>query len=282
MALFQEKSQKKSLIITISIYSLLILTLFFFGLTYLDPPLEGGIAVNFGDSEIGHGDTQPLTLPKTEPQQEVKQQESVPEEESTPEEPEAEEIVTQETEDAPVINEKKETKKETPKKEVKKEEKEEKVPEKKPDPKPDKSTTDALENILSGNKNQGTGNQGEGDDAYGGDKGDPSGDPNASSYYGQGKGLDGDGNYLLGNRKALNKQKYTPECNESGVVVVEIKVNQNGEVVQATPGVKGTTNTSSCLLNPAKRAALDTKFNADANAPSVQTGKIIYEFKLSE
>lgn len=94
--------------------------------------------------------------------------------------------------------------------------------------------------------------------------------------------MDGDGNYRLGGRQALVKKKYTQECNESGTVVVEIKVNQQGTVTQAKPGVRGTTNTNSCLLDPARRAALETKFNTDAKAPSVQTGYIIYEFKLSE
>src|SRR5690606_18885802 len=56
----------------------------------------------------------------------------------------------------------------------------------------------------------------------------------------------------------------------------------NGKVVSATPGVRGTTNNSRCLTDPAKRAALATKFNADENAPAKQSGKIIYKFSLSE
>ena len=115
-----------------------------------------------------------------------------------------------------------------------------------------------------------------------GEKGKPNGDPNASSYYGTGKGLDGDGNYLLGGRKALNKAKYLQDCNEAGKVVVSIEVDRSGNVISATPGVRGTTNNSRCLLEPAKRAALATKFNSDANAPAKQIGKIIYNFKLSE
>lgn len=291
MSMFKEKSEKKSLVITIVINTALILALLFFGLTYMDPPEEGGIAINFGTAEVGAGNTQPTTPVKTTPAEETDQQEeSSPEETTTPQESEPdkttiEEAVTQEAEDAPVI---KEEEKKQAEEEVK-EKTEEKVteeieekPEKKPDPKPEKSTSDALENILNGKNQDGETTQGEGNDNAAGDKGDPSGDPNAASYYGQGEGLDGDGNYRLGGRKALNKKKYTQECNESGTVVVEIKVNQQGQVIQAKPGVKGTTNTSSCLLTPAKRAALDTKFNSDANAPSVQTGYIVYEFKLSE
>jgi len=279
MALFQEKSEKKSLVITVIINTVLILLLFFFGLTYMDPPEEGGIAINFGTSEVVSGDTQPNTPVESSPTEE-----NTPEESAEPEDSPEEESITQDIEDAPVIDDAEEKEKEENKNEEEKNEEVEKEaePEPEPDPEPDKSTSDALKNILSGKEQEGESSKGEGDDNQAGDKGDPSGDPNASSYYGKGEGLDGDGNYRLGGRKALNKEKFTQECNESGIVVVEIKVNRNGEVIQAKPGVKGTTNTSSCLLNPAKRAAEATKFNPDSKAPSVQTGEIIYEFKLSE
>ena len=154
--------------------------------------------------------------------------------------------------------------------------------EKKPNPKPDQSTSDALSSLINGPKSDGVDKAGEGDDQNPGDKGDPAGDPNSKSYYGNGKGLDGDGNYLLGGRKALNKKKFIQDCNEAGTVVVSIEVDRNGKVINATPGVRGTTNNSKCLLEPAKRAALATKFNKDAKAPSKQIGKIIYRFSLSE
>ena len=195
-----------------------------------------------------------------------------------------EEVVTQDAEDAPVI-------KNEPKKEIKKpvtEQPKEKPVEKpkeevkKPDPKPDKSTTDALSSILNGPKSTGTERGGEGDTNQAGDKGDPSGDPNASSYYGTGKGLDGDGNYQLGGRKALSKPKRVQECNEAGIVVVSIEVDRNGNVIKAVPGVRGTTNNSRCLLEPAKAAALATRFNPDDNAPTRQIGKIVYRFSLSD
>ena len=128
----------------------------------------------------------------------------------------------------------------------------------------------------------GTTKGGEGNDEDSGDKGDPNGDPNAKSYYGTGKGLDGDGNYLLGGRKALNKQKFIQDCNEAGTVVVSIEVDRNGKVISATPGVRGTTNNSKCLLDPAKRAAMTTRFNSDEKAPAKQIVKIIYRFSLSQ
>lgn len=270
MAFLDTEHKRKSFRITSVIYILIILLLFVVGLTYLDPPLEEGIAVNFGTMDVGGGNVQPTEAVKTAP----KQTQTNP----TPTQTNdiQEEVVTQDNVDAPVI---KDEKKPTDTKQTPKETKKEVV--KKPDPKPDKSTTDALSSILNGPKTNGTAQGGEGPDATGGDKGDPNGDPNAKSYYGTGKGLDGDGNYRLGGRKALNKEIFVQDCNEAGTVVVDIEVDRNGRVISAIPGVRGTTNNSACLLDPAKRAALATRFNSDDKAPSKQIGQIIYKFKLS-
>lgn len=258
--------------ITVVLHVLLLLLLFFFGFTYLDPPPENGIAVNFGTTDYGKGKIQPTEKIKTAPKQTTP--EPVPETKTEIKE----EVVTQDTEDAPVIKKEKKKKvevKETPKKEPVKE-----VP-KKVEPTPDKSTKDALSSLINGPKNDGKAEGGEGDDEKSGDKGDPNGDPNAKSYYGNGIGLDGDGNYMLGGRSALKKAKETQKCNEAGKVVVSIEVDRNGKVISATPGVRGTTNNSRCLLEPAKRAALATKFNSDSKAPAKQIGKIVYNFTLS-
>ena len=121
---------------------------------------------------------------------------------------------------------------------------------------------------------------GEGDDNQAGDKGKVTGDPNASGYYGIGGDGSG-GNYRLSNRNALNRPEPDYPCNEEGKVVKPISIDQSGNVVSAEPGAKGTTNSASCLLNEAKKAALKTKFNPDNNAPSKQVGAIIYNFSLS-
>ncbi|GAB2777875.1 hypothetical protein GCM10010465_25580 [Actinomadura fibrosa] len=259
--------------ITVTLHVLLILLLLFFGFTYLDPPPENGIAINFGTSEVGSGAEQPVEEIKSAPQK------TTPE--VTPVETNIkEEVVTQEVVEAPVVEKKK---KEEPVKQPEKPVKEEvKEQVKKPDPKPDKSTTDALSSILNGPERDGKATGGEGNDTQAGDKGSPDGDPNAKAYYGSGKGLDGDGNYRLGGRKALSKEKFQQDCNEAGVVVVKIKVDRSGKVISAEPGVKGTTNGAACLYDPAKRAAMATRFNSDSNAPAVQEGTIVYYFKLSE
>jgi len=264
--------KKKSMTITVILHVVILVLLFYIGMTYLDPPPENGIAVNFGTTDEGSGNIQPLEKIQSAPKK------NTPPPVTQPKSEIKEDVVTQDNEDAPVIKkeEKKVEQKETPVKEKPKE-----IP-KKPDPKPDKSTSDALSSLINGPKSDGTAKGGEGNDNKPGDKGNPDGDPNASSYYGTGKGLDGDGNYLLGGRKALNKEKFVQDCNEAGTVVVSIEVDRSGNVIKATPGVRGTTNNSKCLLDPAKRAALATRFNSDNKAPAKQIGKIIYRFTLSE
>lgn len=97
--------------------------------------------------------------------------------------------------------------------------------------------------------------------------------------HGDGRG-DGIG-YSLDGRSATVKAipKYT--CNEIGTVVVEVWVDQVGNTVEARAGVKGTTNTANCLLEQAKIAALQTKWQANDKAPAKQVGKIVYQFKLN-
>ena len=276
MRLLNTKHKQKSMAITLVLHVMILLLFFYVGLSYLDPPPENGIAVNFGTMDAGSENVQPKEKIKTAPKQ------TRPEPVKAQKAEIKEEVVSQDIEEAPVI--KKEEKKDVIKEVVKVVSKKEpkKEVKKKPDPKPDQSTSDALSSLINGPKYDGVDKAGEGDDQKPGDKGDPTGDPNSKSYYGNGKGLDGDGNYLLGGRKALYKKKFVQDCNEAGTVVVSIEVDRNGKVINATPGVRGTTNNSKCLLEPAKRAALATKFNKDAKAPSKQIGKIIYRFSLSE
>ncbi len=291
------RHKRKSFVLTLLLHIGLIFLLFYLSLNYIVPEEESGIAVNFGTTAVGSGKIQPNKPIKTSPKNTTPETSSntpQPQEDS----PEIKEkVVTQEIEDAPVIDQKKKKPKKKVEKPKKKPEKtteqktventaketpKKKIEEKKPDPKPDKSTLDILNSFSNGPKNDGKAKGGEGNDQSPGDKGSPNGDPNAKSYYGNGQGLDGDGNYRLGGRKALNKEKFVQDCNESGIVVVKIEVNQSGKVIRATPGVKGTTNSASCLMEPAKRAALATRFNNDPNAPVKQVGTIIYQFKLSE
>ena len=119
----------------------------------------------------------------------------------------------------------------------------------------------------------------EGNGKRGGNKGAIEGDPNAEAYEGGGIGEDGTA-YQLGGRKANVKPK--PQGNQvEGKVVVAITVDRLGNVINAIPGVKGSTTLDGQLLKRAKNAALKTKFAPKESAPTNQQGKIIYSFRLN-
>jgi outer membrane biosynthesis protein TonB len=275
MSVLDTKHKRKSAVITAIILMLLVFGIFNYGMQYLDPPEEYGLAINFGNSEVGSGEpvrkTKKVSTPKV-----VERQKVVEEVKEVPKEIIKEEIITDDTaKDVPVVEKVKEVKKEPVKEVVKKE-----IPKEVPKPKPSKETQDALNNLLNGNSSDGK-TKGEGDDKVTGVKGKENGDLDSNKYYGN-TGSGSGGNYNLAGRKALSKPKEQPDCEEEGIVVVRITVDKNGKVVSAIAGVKGTTNTAACLLKPAREAALKTKWNSDSKAPSKQTGTIIYKFSLSK
>ena len=307
MGFLNTKHERKSATITTILGVIILFLIFTFGLTYFDPPQEFGIAVNFGTTDFGSGNIQPKEALKPA-QQEIQKQEEVVEEEileeerveeqiessQTPNEP-AENVITQNNEEAIAIKKQEEARKKNEADRIAKEKKKEedrkaeierkkvaeqkRIAKEKSEKAAKRKNLDALMGGFSDGDGKDTG--GEGDDNKAGDKGKITGDPNASGYYGNGGGGSG-GNYRLGNRKALTKPKPTYDCNEEGKVFVSISVDNSGKVISAQPGVKGTTNSASCLLTRAKEAALRTKFNIDNNAPSKQIGIIIYNFSLSE
>ena len=87
-----------------------------------------------------------------------------------------------------------------------------------------------------------------------------------------------DGYILTDNRLALFKVKPKYLCQESGTVVVRVWVNREGITIKAEAGIRGTTESSSCLLQEAKAAALKTKWTPYFNAPEIQLGQITYNF----
>lgn len=276
MSVLNTTHKRKSAVITAAILILLLFGIFNFGMQYLDPPIEYGLAINFGNSEVGSGEPVEKTKAQATPQQEEVEEEIIEEQvEEVPQESIQEEVITDDAaKDVPVVEkteEKKEVVKETPK-EIK--------PKEKPKPKPSKETTDALNSLLNGTSKDGE-TKGEGDDDKSGVKGTKKGDPNSNKYYGN-SGSGSGGNYNLAGRKALSKPVEKPNCEEEGTVVVSIEVGQDGMVKKAVAGARGTTNSAPCLFKAAEKAALKTKWNADGKAPSKQRGTIIYKFSLSQ
>ena len=240
--------------------------------------------VNFGTLAQGSGKVQPKKSVQTveqvvDPPQEIEEKEAnTPPQEKTPEP--IEEVLT-EKESTVAIPEKKEEKKNVQPVE-KKPETEIKTEPVKEVPKISEATKSVVSNLLKNKTEEGEDTQGEGDDLTQGDKGKLEGNPYSSSYYnnlglgGQGKG------YGLNGRNLQSNGKVIQDCNQEGKVVVRITVNNRGDVIQAEPGVKGSTNTHPCLLEPAKKTALLHKWFPDNKAPAEQIGFVVIQFKLGE
>ena len=144
------------------------------------------------------------------------------------------------------------------------------------------ATKNVVSNLLKNKTQQGEVIEGEGGDVIAGDKGKQTGDLYSSSYYNT-AGLGGKGKgYGLNGRNLQSNGKVVQECNQEGIVVVRITVNNQGNVVFAEPGVKGSTNTHPCLLEPAKKTALLHKWYSDTKAPLEQVGFVVIQFKLGE
>lgn len=274
--------ERKSALLTAIIAVLLLLIFSLIGLRYFDPPIRYGIEVNFGTSSQGSGKVQPKELVAPPPLQATKASSSPPIEKAETK------VLTQKEASIPVVKKEIKTppKKVSPKKEVPKTEVnkpvEKKTPPAPPKPKVDASTKNILSKMLTTKKVEAKNDQGEGNDRVQGDKGKREGNPYASSYYSK-AGLGGNGaGYGLNGRSLQSNGAVTQECNEEGTVVVRITVDQQGNVIEAEAGVKGSTNVHPCLLTPARKTALLHKWFPDSNAPSRQVGFVVVNFKLSE
>jgi len=104
------------------------------------------------------------------------------------------------------------------------------------------------------------------------------GQPDGNTHTGK---TEGNASAQLKGRSVLGSiHKPSYEAQVEGTVVVSIKVDQYGNVTEATPGAPGTTVTDGGLWNAARNAAMKTKFNSSASAPAIQEGTITYIFKL--
>jgi len=117
----------------------------------------------------------------------------------------------------------------------------------------------------------------------------PHGATNPSAEYkaGQAKGntqigkTDGTPNAHVKGRSvlgALPRPDYSVQAD--GKVVVDIWVDNYGNVTKAVAGGQGTTVTNNALWAAARAAAMKAHFNQSADAPALQQGTITYIFKL--
>jgi TonB family protein len=271
---------------TVIVFTIIVLVLLWIHFRTPIPPYpEGGggpgmgLEVNLGTSDEGMGNNQSL-----EPVE-------MPDFKAAPVAPaETEKILTQEDEETGNLEsaEKKETIKAVHK--IKKKNVEKNIHHKnntdqniqpKPNPK-------ALYKSNKGNSSEGTtgkpGDQGNpngiaGSPLYKGNGNGSGGGTGGGSGKGTGPGI-GDGiSFDLKDRNPVYLQKPEYNYQAEGVVVVKITVDKNGLVINAVPGVKGSTTIDDYLLQVARKAALESKFSRKPDA-TVQTGTIRYHFLL--
>ena len=101
---------------------------------------------------------------------------------------------------------------------------------------------------------------------------------------GSGKGSGGEGggsgsSFSLAGRGKKSLPEPTATSSENGSIVVEIRVDQEGNVVFAKAVWKGTTLTDTNLWRRCEQAAKKSKFTAKPDAPELQPGKITYIFR---
>ena len=282
MKYLETKHERNSAKITTLIVIIVLLLLFVVGPPYMDPPLEYGVAVNFGNSDIGSG-SKPEALPAKAPArkvvEEVKQKPVKPQ--NVEEAAKAEDVLTNETAESIAIKKQKEA-------EARAQAEAERIEREKREAEERRLREEAqkrknLDNLIGGVKNSTSADEGgEGPDRSAGNKGQLNGDPYAPSYFGgTGPGKGGVG-YGLNGRGRPQKTIFKQDCNEYGIVVVRIKVNRNGEVISVEPGIKGTTNSHPCLIEPAKKIALSHKWPADPDAPAQQVGFVSINFDVTQ
>jgi len=283
-------SEKKKGIIGSSILHIIILILLIVvAFVPPEPPeTEEGILVNFGTDETGLGMIEPSPPP-------VQEEASVPQPAPAAETQKEKALLTQNNEEAPEVKkvdpevERKRLEKieadrklkeqlEAERKKIAAEEAERKRIEAEQKRQADimNKTRDALAN----SKNAGTTSKSEGDAGGTGNQGVPTGSVDTRNR-GEGSGLGSQGiSYSLIGRNVRSLPKPEYDYQEGGKVVVEVSVDRSGKVIQARPGIAGSTILDDYLLKVAKEAALKATFEPKSDAPAVQKGTITYNFVL--
>lgn len=249
------KRNKKGIIGTIVFHVILVLMFVIAGFsTPLPLPEEETILINFGTSTEGKGRIEPKKAEElVKPVQPVNNN--------------TEEIVTQDIEETVAVESSPQEEVKTVEEEIIEEPEEE-----------EEETREIQTKALFPGQSDNPSSEGEGETDNAGNQGSIDGSIHSKSHIGSGfgNGL----KWSLKGRNAKSLPLPEDDFNEEGIVVVEVKVDQYGKVVAATPGVKGSNTLNSKLLKLAKEAALKARFNSDSNAMSFQRGTITYHFVL--
>ena len=254
---------------------LLVVVIIFGFATPLPLPGEEGILINFGTDELGAGEDEPMMSDIPEEIATPPAVEPLPVSEST------EEIITQDFEESAAI----ETQPEETVHDVQEiqpeeviEEVVEEIVEETPPPVEEPREVDPR-SLFPGRSNTSETSGSEGITQGEGNQGNITGSPESDNYSNipsTGQGY----NYSLDGRNPINIPKPDYNAQVSGTIVVSIRVDREGKVISAQPGVRGTNILDETLLEAAKQAALKARFNSKSDAAFTQAGTITYHFVL--
>lgn len=265
----EENNYPKALAISTGIMALFLALSYFIAIGTFEPPVEagmGGIVVNYGTSVEGMGtDYTSLEEPSADPNANNEMPDKVV---PVPQEPtksavesSAKEIQTQNSEEAVSVNTKKSTSTAAPTAAA--------------EPKP--ATPTINQNALyKGKANKGTG-KGDGTGTTPGNQGSVNGDPLSNNY---GEGGSGFGETPIALRRFTNLVTPQDDGQKTGKIAVRLSINKEGIVINAVPGVKGTTLNDRELWQKCKEAVMGARLNQSENAPDVQVGVVIFNFKV--
>ncbi len=285
------RTRMKAAAATLVVQLLLLILLLVLGfVTPLPLPAEEGIAVSFGSADAGQHSAPMRSAPParsrpTPPPEEVVASD-VPEQN-----------MTQDFEEAPAVSTPEQAAEPRPPKKPqkpKKPKKARKAQEAKPSPpKPKKPERQVdQESLFPGDASDApVEGQGVGRGGRQGNQGTPEGQGlGASTGVGGGQGSKGIGrgaggggvSFSLGGRGALVLPRPEYKSQRSGKVIVKVWVDRQGHVTRAEAGVAGSTTFDPALLKAAERAARESRFDVDGNAPANQIGTIAYIFRLQQ
>ena len=240
--------------------------------TPLPLPEEEGILINFGTEETGSGDREPMI---SETPEELS---APPPRQTSVRNENKEEVLAQDFEEAPAVEKQQVTRPEqkqiVPEEDIKQDVEETPPP---PEEKPRELDQRAL---YQGRRNTDQASESEGVTRGEGNQGSITGSPDSDNYTdalssGQG-GID----FSLAGRNPVSLPKPEYNVQVSGTIVVRIRVDRDGKVISAEPGVRGTNILDEDLLDAARKAALKARFSTKTDAAYTQVGTITYHFIL--
>ena len=264
----QENNYPKALIASSAMMGIFLLICYFIviGMPFKQEDVgTGGIIVNYGTADSGMGEDYMST---EEPSVDPNANKALPDKVVSTDPvktPSAETsdktVVTQDAEDAPtVVTNKKNTSDN-------------------PSTNPTTATSKPVVNanaLYTGKKNTGTG-QGDGTGNTPGNQGSRDGDNLSTNYDGTGSG---NGSLRLPSRQFISRPKIEDSSQLTGIIVVDIKVDKAGNILDARAG-KGTTISDLNLRHKCEDVVKRSHLNPTEKGEDIQAGQVVFRFKVN-